>query len=194
MIPPEFEHDQFDISGHMGFLEKCASRAGTILEIGVGHGNGSTRAFARGLKRSEPIDGIKFHLGVDCDKDRPQCGGPDVMVYGRSESLETLSRVEDIWDKAAGGKINAFADIIFIDTDHTFVQLSREIKVWTWFADPGTLWIFHDTWMNGERNRMTDAILEWVEANPEWEFIDYSREWNGLGLMRWRGGTKWADL
>jgi len=186
MIPPEFEHDQFDISGHMGFLEKCATRGGILIEIGVGHGNGSTRAFTRGQSTVDPESGV-FHIGVDIDPTRPECGGPDEMIYGPSEDPSTVDTV-----RAYMGEEKA--RIIFIDTDHTFEQLSQELRVWARFADSGTLWIFHDTWMNGERNRMTDAIEEWVEAHPEWEFIDYSREWNGLGLMRWRGGTKWADL
>lgn len=172
-----YEHDQDDIAVHMPFLEECAANATIILEIGVGHGNGSTRAFARGLERSTHFG--KYHIGVDCDEARPQIKPSYAYwheVHGPSEAPTTRYKVQDILGER-------YADIIFIDTDHTYEQMQKELPIWSKVAGTKTLWIFHDTWMNNTYNTMTDAIKEFAQANG-WTFIDHSREAHGLGLMR----------
>jgi len=172
--------DQSDIAYHMPFMEEAASKAGIIIEIGVGTGAGSTRAFARGLKRSAAE--VKMHIGVDI---RPE-GVEEVpdsywhFVCGPSEAPSTAAKVNSLLE------INQKADIIFIDTIHIYEHMELELPIWERFAGPQTLWMFHDTWMFGLGNHMTVAILDYCKAHPEWEFVDHSREAHGLGLMRWR--------
>ncbi len=91
-----YEHDQDDMVVLMPFLEECASKVGIIVEIGVGHGNGSTRAFSRGLARSP--ERVKFHIGVDTDPERPQVRPESyfVMVTGASEDIRTVGMVAAI--------------------------------------------------------------------------------------------------
>lgn len=177
--------DASDIAYHMPFLEECASRAGIIVEIGVGHGNGSTRAFARGLARStkEP----KMHIGVDPDPDRPQ-ERPELFhqVVGKAEDPDTAKRVNRVM-------LADDADIIFIDTIHTHEQMSMELPIWSQLASEKTLWLFHDTNMFQIFNHMTVAIIDWAAANPGWEFFEESTLAHGLGLMRWKGGV-WSDI
>lgn len=175
--------DQCDIAYHMPFLEECASRASVIVEIGVGHGNGSTRAFARGLARSTHFG--KLHIGVDIDPERPQekPGYPYWHeVHGPSEQILIAFMVGNLIVDG-GRQPDRRPDIIFIDTDHNYEQMQKELEAWSPLAGPNTLWIFHDTWMSGEYNHMTDAIKEFAQANC-WTFIDHSREAHGLGLMR----------
>jgi len=177
-----YEHDQDDIWPHMPFLEECASKAGIIIEIGVGHGNGSTRAFARGLERSTAE--FKLHVGVDIDPERPQLKPRYPYwreIHGPSEDKTTVAQVAGILWQAS--RLSDDADIIFIDTAHTYEQMKKELPLWEPFTGPITLWIFHDTWMNGEYNHMTDAIKEFAAAHG-WEYEDYSKESHGLGLMR----------
>jgi len=179
----EMKEDQVDIAYHMPFLEAVASQASFILEIGVGWGNGSTRAFARGLKRSPAAN--KLHIGVDwnpvledpaSDFERPDSDYWQ-LVLGKSERAWTAQKV----DLVTHGRV---PDVIFIDTDHNYDQMSQELRVWSRLAGPSTLWIFHDTWQEGSYNRMTDAIKEYCVEHPEWEFVDYSQDSHGLGLMR----------
>ncbi len=170
-----YEHDQDDMVVHMPFLEDCASKVGIIVEIGVGHGNGSTRAFARGLARSPAR--VKFHIGVDTDPERPQVK-PDLYwheVCGASEHIRTVQQVAEVLE---GRK----ADIIFIDTVHTYEQMEMELPLWNALTKAETLWIFHDTHMFGIYNHMTEAIKEFARAN-DWFFVDHSQESHGLGLM-----------
>ena len=172
----DFSHDQCDMIVHMPTLEDYASRAAVIIEIGVGHGNGSTRAFARGLARSEKH--VRVHVGVDMDPVRPQIK-PDRFwceVHGMSEDPATAS-----WVKIMLG--DRMADIIFIDTVHTYEQMVQELPIWAAFSGPETIWLFHDTWMFGPYNQMTEAIKEFAAANGL-EYTDLSRESHGLGMMR----------
>lgn len=173
--------DASDIAYHMPFLEECASRAGIIIEIGVGHGNGSTRAFARGLARStkEP----KMHIGVDPDPERPQ-DRPELFhqVVGKAEDLDTAKRVNRVM-------LADDADIIFIDTIHTHEQMSMELPIWDQFANESTLWLFHDCWMFGVYNHMTEAIKEFATTREAgWEYLDQSKLAHGMGVLRHKDG------
>lgn len=178
----DYAHDQVDIAHHMPFLEDLASRAAVIVEVGCGHGNGSTRAFARGLERSTREG--KMFISVDADPVRPQVR-PTLpywrVIHGKSEKVSTAGAVR----LALGPQQTV--DILFIDTDHTYEQLRQELGIWSLLvAHTSTLWVFHDTYMFGEYNPMTDAIKEYCAAFPQWEFIDHSRESHGLGLMKRR--------
>ncbi len=173
--------DASDIAYHMPFLEECASRAGIIVEIGVGHGNGSTRAFARGLTRSRKPD--RLHILVDIDPERPQ-EKPQYYDYwkvvtGASEDIKTRIAVEDILD-------HRYPDIIFIDTVHTYEQMKPEMEIWMRIASPQTLWLYHDTWIWGVYNRMTDAVKE--SAVDGWEYLDQSKLAHGMGVLRHKDG------
>jgi len=171
--------DQSDIAYHMPFLEEVAAVARIIIEIGVGTGAGSTRAFARGLKRS-PAE-VKMHIGVDIRPEGVE-EAPDSYWYfvcGPSEAPSTAIKVAELIPDHA-------ADIIFIDTIHIYEHMELELPIWERFAGYRTLWIFHDTWMFGIYNHMTEAIKDFCNLHPEWEFVDHSREAHGLGLMRWK--------
>jgi cephalosporin hydroxylase len=180
--------DETNMMFHMPFLAECASKAAFVLEIGVGWGNGSTRAFANGLKRSLLTE--KLHIGVDLEPGlpNPELGfeAPESdywqLVLGASENPETAKRILGMYPGRA-------ADIIFIDTDHRKEQLASELRIWDIFATSKTLWIFHDIYMMGTYNRMTEAILEYCVEHPQWEYIEHSRESHGLGLMKWREPT-----
>jgi len=182
------EGDASDIAYHMPFLEEWASRSGIIVEIGVGTGTGSTRAFTRGLLRSTvPYD--KVHLLVDIDPERPHEKPAHEWwkkIDGGSEDPRTAAMVDEI----IPGRT---PDIIFIDTIHSHEHMSMEMPIWSRLASPRTLWAFHDTWIWGVYNRMTDAIKEWTELHTGWEYLDHSRHAHGLGILRHREGP-WMDI
>lgn len=168
---------------HMPFLEDIASKSSFILEIGIFWGTGSARAFTRGLKKSDKLN--KLYISVDWDPAVP-LEKPDLdywhMVYGWSTKNTTLEQVKGICG-------NRKADIIFIDTTHNYETLSLELRVWSNLADQNTLWIFHDTYMYGQYNHMTDAIKDFCKNFSEWEFIDYTKESHGLGMMIHKQGS-----
>ena len=170
------EPDQEDIALHMPFLEELASKASVILELGCGKGNGSTRALSRGLHRSKSNN--KLMVTVDWNPNGPEEKPEDHwwwFVAGDTRRASTLRVVSSL--------LSQLPDLIFIDTDHTPDQIEAELNLWFLVAHPFCTWVFHDTWMMGEYNPMTDAIKEFA-ASHGLEFIDYSRECHGLGLMR----------
>jgi len=172
--------DQVDVAKFMPFMEALASRSTYVLELGVGNGNGSTRAFLRGLKRSAATG--KLFISVDNDTTRPQ-ERPDVEywypVYGDSRDQDTLLKVDLI-------SMSRPPDVLYIDTEHTYEQMQRELEVWSPLAAFNTLWMFHDVHMLGTYNHMTDAIKEFAERTGKWVYQTMDEDSHGLGLMTWK--------
>ena len=170
--------DQSDVEIHMPYMKEAASKAGFVLELGAGHGNGSTRALSRGLNASSNPD--KLMISIDQWDEKPEEKPPFPWwheLHGDTRSYLVLKHVQDLSGERK-------ADVIYIDTDHTYVHLQRELEVWRNLAHPETIWIFHDTWMSGFYNPMTDAIKEFAAANPPLFYVELSRESHGLGGMR----------
>ncbi len=181
----EPEPDQLDMEYHMPLLEELASKASVVIEIGVGKGNGSTRAFRNGLKKS--IATYKAHICVDQEllnpRERPAQDYARI-VYGRSQDSMTVKVASAVLQDVIGLKIPA--DIIFIDTDHTYEQLATELELWSVFAGPQTVWLFHDIFMGGGFNAMTNAITDYAAANPQWEYTAITLECHGLGMLKYK--------
>lgn len=171
--------DTVDIAPHMNQLEAFATQAGFILELGCGAGNGSTRAFRRGLAKSKAA--LKLHISVDVNTEHPAYDKPTEdywhKVNGDSRDPMTYERVSRVC-----GALSMVPDIIFIDTDHTYEVMKEELALWGPLSGPNTIWLFHDTWMTGPYNHMTDAIKEYAAANGL-VYEDLSRGSHGLGWM-----------
>lgn len=171
--------DQTDMAYHMPLLEELASKAAVIVELGCGHGNGSTRAFERGLERSTRFN--KMLISIDCDPERPQCVPKALYwtkILGRTEDRQTMLRTASLLARRA-------PDILYVDTDHTKDQLAKELEVWSSIAAKNTHWLFHDTWMFGQYNPMVEAIHEFCAAHPQWQYREITKESHGLGEMVW---------
>ena len=179
--------DQPEMVHHMPFLEEVAAKCSTIIEIGCGHGNGSTRAFERGLKRTTHPDGARRFLSVDDNVNKPDVK-PTIefwrKVSGDSRAQETRKEVRLALERVA--------DLIYIDTDHIYEQMEVELALWSALADSDTLFLAHDVYMFGVYNHMTDAIIDFCKASPNWEYVELTKESHGMGMMRHRQG-QWAD-
>ncbi len=183
-IPPP---DREDMAVHMTTIADHASRASSILELGCAEGHGSTRALARGLALSpaEPwcapgYSEKKSFISVDTDPRLP-LERPNLpywrVVHGSSISPETRSLAEE------AALVLPF-DLIFVDTIHVYEYLDAELNLWWPLCSPRAVWLFHDTWIFGVYNHMTEAIKNWCKTHPGWVFDDLSRESHGLGRMR----------
>jgi cephalosporin hydroxylase len=172
---------QVGVSGGIdNFIDDLRTAAresnGFVLEIGVSTGTGSTVAFSEGLSQA----GVKEKLHISVDQLDEMVWKPREaywhLVVGDSRSLETLERVKEL---AKGRK----AGVIFIDTDHYYEHMQKELEVWKEMAGDETVWLFHDTHMFGFYNHMNDAIEEFAEKNG-WVWEDWKKEMHGLGRMR----------
>jgi len=161
----------------MPSLEEAASRSSFVIELGCGDGNGSLRALSRGLRRSKAKNPL--YISVDLREERPKFDIPTEswwrVIHGDSAEPVVAEKARSIAGKRK-------ADLIFIDTAHTPQQMRLELALWSQFAGAGTVWLFHDTWMGGNYNRMTDAIKEFA-AREGWKYEDLSKESSGLGRM-----------
>ncbi len=180
--------DEIDVKEIIPILEEHASRSAFIIELGCGDGHGSLRAMARGLRRSTAKN--KLYISVDIRPDRPKFSVPDedwwFKVTGDSKNYQTLKQV---WEQVAHRKLVAVegddirqADIIFVDSWHSYEQVKGEIDLWKIFAGPRTTWYFHDIWMFGKRQDLTDAILEFA-AEDGWKYDDIPNMGHGLGRL-----------
>lgn len=183
---------------HLPLLADLASRApsGVIVEVGTGCGDGSTHAFDLGLRANPAPDAMKRHVGV-CDHPPADEWTPDApwwrFVKGYSTDPDVTEAVRDLLVDPEVGRVHR-PDILYIDTTHDYATLRAEMALWTCDADghggvggPRTLYLFHDTYMGGAYNPMTEAAKETVRrggrlrGTHEWR--DLSTACSGMGAL-----------
>lgn len=181
------------IVGHLERLEQISSDCGFLLEIGMGDMNGSTLAFRRGMTRNRKSD--RLWISVDNEDRRfvPFEDGDATLGVPRKSLVPDF----DFWHFVQGNsgipstvdsvlKICGVrkADVIFIDTDHTYEHLTRELspECWPRVAHSKTVWLFHDTYSlpGGQRHPLTNAAEEFARRIGR-VYTDISKESNGLG-------------
>lgn len=161
-----------DIIDHVPMLRYLAARANAVLELGVRDGLGSTAAFSEGFAlnpRAASWVSVDIVPTLYYPTDRRWR-----FVQGDTRERSTLDAVVAI--------STPVFDVIFIDTEHTYDQMQAELALWGEVSCADTTWVFHDTWMHGRYNHMTDAIKIYA-AEHQLRYMDYSKECHGLGLM-----------
>lgn len=161
-----------DIEEHMDTLLSYALQSDSILELGT-RKLVSTFAFLK----SRP-------LKLTCvDIVHPSEYGSEGMQ--NLVDAENISAVEGIEFKFIHGNDLELSlldyDLIFIDTEHTYDQLKKELKIYGNKAKK--FLIFHDT--NVES--MTVAIYEFLKENKSWSILEKKDNCNGLMVL---GKTK----
>ncbi len=167
---------------------------GVIVEVGSGCGDGSTHAFDLGLAANDrPYS--HYHISVcihpvagDWEPTAPYWE----MVVGDSREQSTVDAVRNELHWVATGPsardfpygIDHTPHIIYIDTEHTYATLKRELEIWPDLGDENTLYLFHDTVCYPE---MAKAIEESVAVGGRFhDTHDYRILWHtccGLGAL-----------
>jgi cephalosporin hydroxylase len=142
-----------------------------VIELGTRTGV-STIAWLYGLEQT----GGRL-TSVDLDE-RPDIGDHDHwrFIQGGDLDLTVIGELEP-------------ADIVFIDTSHTYRQTLAELNLYRWLTSPGGLMVLHDTELRipmGAPMRplypVKTAIQEFCdEHNFEWS--NHTNN-NGLGIVR----------
>lgn len=175
----EAEPHAIDIVGHIPYLTQVVADKECIIEIGSRFGDGSTAAFWRGIEEAKPRN--RMWITVDLEDNIKPYLRPNTpcwkIVLGDSRSAETVAKARELLPDGM------LADLIFIDTIHEYEHLRQELEVWKGIASRDCLWLFHDTWMYGGYNRMTDAIKEFAASDGRWRYQDLSTECHGLGAL-----------
>lgn len=123
----QFAYDQVDMAPHIDTLTRLARKAQTVIEWGV-RGGVSTWAILDGL----PPDGTLVSVDVvDCVVPPRVSGDPRWTFL-----------VGDDLDPEIVAQLPKLADMVFIDTSHTYEQTAAELTLAVTFT-PGRI-VMHD--------------------------------------------------
>lgn len=159
-----------DINENVNILYELALECNTVAEFGVRTGV-STRAFLYANVRL-----LSFDLELNS---RVQ------QLF--DEATKQGKEVQYIQDDVLNIEIDQ-VDMLFIDTLHTYEQLSMELKL---HGNKAAKYIvFHDTYtygLRGESNQdkkgLLTAIIEFMIDNPHWKFKINKTNNNGLLVL-----------
>lgn len=156
-----------DINEHLPTLKKYAEECPVIVELGVRY-IVSTWAFLAGKPKQL----------ISVDIAHPSTFGADVMeVYGATADVG----IDFIFIEKSSLDITLPEhDLLFIDTLHTYDQLSKELALH--HAKPRKYIIMHDTNLQGEAG-MQLAVNEFLDAHPEWAVKEHFLNNNGLTVL-----------
>ena len=162
---------------------------GRIVEIGSYKGR-STVALALGAPGGAEIVAIDPYLpseaGAPFDEGEAakrsffenlrQCGVADRVRQVRRRSGDASEEVE--------GEI----DLLWIDGDHGYRAVRRDVQVWAARVPPGGTMLLHDAWSS---LLVTAAIVRTVSFSPRWRYrgrvgsmVEYRRATDRRGLAR----------
>lgn len=178
-----------DMHQHIPILATIASRITSVLELGV-RDIQSTWGFLAGLsqesfgyyvvKNPHELDFISKRKLVSVDLNNPADHGADIKeVYEIAKENDV--DFEFIQANTLEVEINENFDCVFFDTDHTYEQLSAELKKYG--PKTNTWMIFHDTARFGKV--LIPAINEFLAENKEWIVIPNmsTNQCNGLTVL-----------
>lgn len=179
---------------HMERLAEFARKApnGVIVEVGVGCCDGSTHAFDLGLQASAVPKENRLHIGIDIHPEANPEWAPTsewwqyVCASSQEESSVDEVRNRLIFAHSHGDLFYQYPDILYIDTVHEKPFLARELEIWPALCGPKTIYLFHDTWLGGSYNPMTDAIKEFAKEGKVRDthfYVDLSTDCSGLGAL-----------
>ena len=171
--------DTIEMVPLLPIIQKFGEKALIAIDIGVCKATGSTRYILKGMEKNPSKD--KIFIGIDHEDQRMdwlKLESWQHYVLGDSRKLETVLKVQKLINNSKG------ADLIFIDTVHEYEFIKKELNLWKQLAHKKTIWLFHDTWMFGTYNHMTDAIKEFAEESGIWEYEDITQEAHGLGMLK----------
>ena len=175
-IATEFEYRcsvDSDIVGHLPYLFERASRAQTILELGVRSGN-STAAFLAGI---EAGDGHLTSVDILA---------PQVPAEWFEHHRWTFILGSDLDEFVEAGTPDE-VDLLFIDTTHTFRQTQAELDLYGGRVRSGGVILLHD--VDLEQAPLSDdpedrgypvrrAANEWCRR----KFLNYDERPGSYGL------------
>ncbi len=162
-----------DISEHLLVMRDTASGLKHITEFGLGNGH-STLAWLV----AQPDKLVLYDRGEQaCLPNLLAARGRTEVIFHRAstERKEEMGEVEE-------------TDLLFIDTYHTYAQLSLEL---TRYGDKARRFIvMHDTFTfgvqgeDGTRPGLWQAVLDFQIPRPHWQFAGHWHHNNGLTILQ----------
>lgn len=158
-----------DINEHLPTLKKYAEQSEIIVELGV-RKIVSTWAFLAAKPK---------HL-ISVDITHPKDYGADIW-----EVMDSAQEAGIEFDFVLKSSLEIDLpehDFLFIDTLHTYDQLTKELelhhtKVKKFIA-------MHDTNLAGDPDNMRKAVNDFLDKHKEWEVAEYFENCNGLTILK----------
>jgi hypothetical protein len=172
----QIEDTSTDMYFHIQTLMMIATRCNTVLELGV-RSIQSTWGLLGGLSAESfgvAVIVNERQLGFASPKKLTSVDIEDPSIHGSDiQEVYTIAEENGInYEFIKGDTLtvevdNNEYDAIFFDTDHTYEQLSAELKR---FGPMAKTWMmFHDVARFGKV--LIPAINEWLDENPEWLIV-----------------------
>jgi hypothetical protein len=157
-----------DINEHLENLRDLAKDCDSVVEMGVRYCV-STWAFIEGLK-----EGTKL-TSIDIKHPKEYNGDLDAVEKACKEKGIDFTFIEGDTTQITIDK----CDLLFIDTDHTYVQLKKELEL---HGNKAQKYLaFHDT-VSCETELMP-AIEEFMKENPRWRVFAHYKNNNGVLVL-----------
>jgi hypothetical protein len=167
----KYEHacnNKSDINEHIPVLKKYADECNHITEFGTRTGVSTWAWLASKAKVIRCFDmdrGVERYI-------------KDHFKVVEDDKLNKDFTFTCVNTTAIGLEIEP-TDLLFVDTDHTYVQCSKELKMHAHKVSKYI--IFHDTTLCPDLNK---AINEFLENNKEWKVDIVLTNNNGLTVLK----------
>lgn len=166
-IPLTFIQKKKELLGFFNFYNDKIHKYGNVLEIGSGFG-------ATSYFMSEFFNKV---VTIDINENDVKIKNNNVTyITGNTHHQETIDKIENL---------NLKYDLIFIDADHSFLSVSRDLVYYRKFLNDDGMILFHD--INYRLNTFdstcrVDILWEKIKKDYEvFEFIDDSYD-DTMGL------------
>lgn len=157
-----------DIYQHLPTLKKYATGCDFVVEFGV-RGMASTWALLAGKPKQM----------ISVDIVHPSVHGADIWEVYDACNAEQID-----WEFVQKSSLHIElpeCDLLFIDTLHTYDQLTAELekhspKVRKFIA-------MHDTNLAGDPDRMRPAVNDFLDRHLDWGIVEWFENNNGLTII-----------
>ena len=168
-----------DMWEHFPTLRRLASECQSVVEMGV-RGGCSAYALAAGLEMSQAKDKWMLYLDINA------CQNPKLEELVKSagfkiEFAQVDSRTIEL----------AECDLLFIDTLHTYGQLSTELtlhhtkaKKYIVMHDVEAPWGYQNEIADGSpKEGLQAAINDFLDSHPMWQTLEWHKNCHGLCVL-----------
>lgn len=161
-----------DINEHLPYMrDLCVELdAKVVVELGVRRGV-STTAF---LSAMEHTGGVVWSCDISPPSVHDEIADHPQWEFVWGDDIELADEAPD-------------CDVLFIDTSHHYTHTAAELAVYG--PKAGMAILLHDTQLERPHAApvwppfpVRHAALEYVAANPQWEWVEFTNN-NGLGVL-----------
>lgn len=158
-----------DINENLPVLKKYAEQSESIVEMGV-RAIVSTWALLAGKP--------KILVSVDIEDPSHYGGNLWEVIDAANEANINFSFIKKSSLEIELPEI----DMLFIDTLHTYDQLTKELELH--HSKVKKFIAMHDTNLLNDPDNMRGAVNDFLDKHPEWEVVEYCENNNGMTVLK----------